>query len=469
MKKRANSKHTNPSAPVWAKGKGGNSSPDAELCIGYCAGRDVAARPMADEALIPYDLRVNRAHCAMLCKQGIISARNLAAIERALQTIEKDWREDAFKLEPALEDVHINVERAVALLAGETAAGVMHTARSRNDQTATDIRLGIREELLNLTDSVAGTTAELARLAARLSETVMGGWTHGQPAMPTTLGHWAAGHAFALSRDLNALMNLWPLINQSPLGAAAGFGTSWPIDRNLTAAWLGFDAPQANSLDAVSTRWECEARFGSALAVMMTHLSSLGQDLYYLSSPPRRLIELDPAFTTGSSIMPQKRNPDFAEVTRSRAAAVQALVGAILSAGRAALSGYNRDSQWTKYWIMDLVWEVGAAPKIFERAVATMKVNAQELERTASEEFVSAVDLADHLALSRKIEFRRLYHLIGEAVTRDRNAGAFKLDTLNELLAREGIHPPLTAAELAEVTHPKSALHKRSSLGGPSP
>lgn len=465
------SRRSSPSAaPVWAK-SGARPASDADLRLGiaYCAGRDTAPRPMADAALLAHDIRTNRAHCAMLCRKGIIPASKLAAIERGLAQIEREARAGTFELDPSLEDVHINVERAVARISGDAAAGVMHTARSRNDQTSTDIRLWIRDALLHVMASLPRTVRSLADLAAAHKHTVMGGWTHGQPAMPTTLGHWASAHASALLRDLHALESLWPLLNESPLGAAAGFGSSWPIDRNLTARLLGFDRPQRNSLDAVSTRWEAESRLASALAILMVHLSSLGQDLIFLSSPPRRLVHLDPAFTTGSSIMPQKRNPDFAEVTRAKAAAVQAMLGAALSAGRGALSGYNRDSQWTKYWIMDLVEEAAPAPDLFARVVATLRVDRAALKRTASEEFVAAVDLADGLAASRGVEFRRLYHIVGEAVMRDLDAGTFDLATVNALLAEAGVKPPLTAAELRSIVDPVSAVRRRRSLGGPSP
>jgi argininosuccinate lyase len=442
---------------------------DLNIGIAYCAGRDTRSRPMADAALLPFDLKTNRAHCAMLCQRGIISPAKLRAIERGLSRIERQARKGGFELDASLEDVHINVERAVAGISGDAAAGVMHTARSRNDQTATDIRLWIREALLDSMEGVARAVRALAGFASTHRTTVMGGWTHGQPAMPTTLGHWAASHAAALTRDLQALEALWPRINECPLGAAAGFGSSWPIDRKLTARLLGFDRPQRNSLDVVSTRWEAEARLGAVLSVLMVHLSSLGQDLIFLSSPPRRLVYLDAAFTTGSSIMPQKRNPDFAEVTRARAATVQSLMNAAMSVGRGALSGYNRDSQWSKYWIMDLLEEVGGAPDLFARVIATLRVNREALERTASEEFVSAVDLADAVASSRGVEFRRLYHVVGEAVMRDLDAGRFDLGTVNALLKEAGIQPPMTADEFRTVADPRKAVMNRRSLGGPAP
>lgn len=443
------------------------------MCIAYCAGRDLRSRPMADDTLVPYDVATNRAHCVMLCRQGIIKPSRLVAIDRALRKIEKQWGAGEFELDAALEDVHMNIERAVAAIGGEAAAGVMHTARSRNDQTTNNVRMWLRDRLLEISESVAGTVAELADLAARHKRTIMAGWTHGHPAMPTTLGHWAAAHAFALDRDLQSLRGLWPLINICPLGAAAGFGSSWPIDRERTAKLLGYDAVQVNSVDAVSTRWEAEARFGYSLSVLMAHLSSLGQDLFHLSSPVRGLLELDPAFTTGSSIMPQKRNPDFAEVTRARANAVQSLAAATAATGRGALSGYNRDSQWTKYWIMDLVDEVGDAPQIFARAVATMTPDVDRLKASASADFIGAVDLADFIAASRGVEFRRLYHIIGEAVVTDETAGEpkgqFRRDTINALLAKAKIAPPLTPKEWKDATDPRRAIERRQSLGSPAP
>lgn len=466
-----NSPSATPARPVWAKKIGSTpfSEDDLAHALAYCAGRDTAPRDMADAALLPFDIQTNRAHCAMLCRRGIIPAVRLAAIERGLRKIEAESQSGAFQLNPGLEDVHINVERAVARFSGEAAAGVMHTARSRNDQSATDLRLWLREALLASIESTTRAARSLAEFASRHRGDVMGGWTHGQPAMPTTIGHWAAAHGAALARDLEALRSLWPLINECPLGAAAGFGSSWPIDRKLTATLLGFDRPQRNSLDAVSTRWEHEARLGSALSLLMVHLSSLAQDIIYLSSPPRRLLRLDPAFTTGSSIMPQKRNPDFAEVTRARANAVQALLGATSSVGRGALSGYNRDYQWSKYWIMDLVEEAAPAPDIFARAIASLRIDREGLAKTASEEFVSAVDLADYVASSRNVEFRRLYHVVGEAVMRDLDAGSFSLDTVNALLKEARIGPPLTREELRSISDPSKAVRARRSLGGPSP
>ncbi len=461
---RKSSSRTQSSKPIWAKRTGGGPSP---RMLAYCAGRDVAGKPAADEALVPYDLWTNRAHCRMLARRGIIDAETHAAIAAALDRIESRRQAGKFRLDPRLEDVHINVERAVAAIAGEAAAGVMHTARSRNDQSATDVRMWLRDRLLARLEGLAAIIGALAAFARKHAATVAPGFTHGQPAMPTSLGHWAAAHAFGLARDAQALAMLWPIVNQSPLGAAASFGTSWPIDRDMTAHLLGFERPVPNSLDAISTRWECEARLAAVLAIVMTHMSSLGQDLIFHTTPPRRGLRLSAAHVTGSSIMPNKRNPDFAEVTRARANAVANLSSMLAGVGRGALSGYNRDTQWTKYWIMDALDEVGEAPELFAEVIEALEVDKAALAESAAEGFSLAADLADRLARTRRIPFRQGYHVVAEAVARDEAHGWITPDTINEILSREGIEPLFGAEEIAEAGDPARAIQERASFGGP--
>ncbi len=453
-------------APIWAKRTSAGPSP---RMLAYCAGRDVAPRPAADAVLIPYDLWTNRAHCRMLRRQGIITAADESAILAALATIESEHAAGRWALDPSLEDVHINIERRVAALASEPVAGVMHTARSRNDQTTTDCRLWLRDQLLARLQAVTLAVIALARLARREAATPAPGWTHGQPAMPTTLGHWAAAHGFALARDARALQSLWPFVNNSPLGAAASFGTSWPIDRVLTARLLGFDAPAPNSLDAISSRWEMEARVASVLAILMTHLSSLGQDLIFLSTPPREGLRLSDAHVTGSSIMPNKRNPDFAEITRARALSVHGLAGQLAGVGRGALSGYNRDTQWTKYWIMDALDEVGEAPELFAEVLGSLTVNRPALARAAVDGFSLAADLADRLAQTRKLPFRRAYHIVAEAVAGSPGQPWINQQEFNDVLKREKIEPLFNATEWLETASANRALAQRSSAGGPAP
>lgn len=452
--------------PIWSKA---DVEGPSESLAAYCAGRDVVGRPPADADLIEYDLWTNRAHCLMLQRCGIISERDLGAILGGLDVFERHWRTGGYELDPRLEDVHMNIERAVAGVGGEHAAGQMHTGRSRNDQSATDVRLWLRDRLLDRLRATLLTIDALWRLARRHLETICPGWTHGQPAMPTTLGHWAAAHGWALLRDCQALKALWPVLNTCPLGSAASFGTSWPINRRMTARLLGFDAPQPNSLDAISNRGEVEARLGFTLSILMTHLSSLGQDLIFMTTPPRRGLRLSDAHVSGSSIMPQKRNPDFAEVTRARAQAVLSMAGNLAAIGRGALSGYNRDVQWTKYWIMELVAEFGQAPEVFAEVVGGLQVDGSELARAAAEGFSSATDLADHLARTRRIPFRRAYHVVGAAAVRDQGKGWITLESINERMRQEGLGPLFTREELAECSRPDRAVRQRASQGGPAP
>jgi argininosuccinate lyase len=450
--------------PVWQK----NSGPSPRI-IRYCAGRDVAARPAADEVLTPHDLWTNHAHCRMLEKTKIINSTTSRDIRRGLKKIEKAWQEGRFRLNPALEDVHINIENTVAKHSGGAAAGAMHTARSRNDQTTTDVRMWLREQVLDRIQAVSSLVRTLAAAARKQAHVIAPGWTHGQPAMPTTLGHWLASHGWALLRDAQALESLWPALNLCPLGAVASFGTSWPIDRKLTAKLLAFDGLQVNSLDCISSRWEIETRVASSFTVLMNHLSSLGQDLIFLSTPPREGIVLDDAHVTGSSIMPNKRNPDFAEVTRARAVSVHGLLSSLSSVGCGALSGYNRDTQWTKYWIMDILEEVGEAPEVFMEVIKGMAINRIRLKSLAVEGFSLSADLADHLARTRKVPFRKAYHVVGKAVSMDHGESWFRLESLNRILKREKIRPLMNQAELTAAGDPGRALSQRTSEGSPAP
>lgn len=450
--------------PVWQKGSG--SSPRV---IRYCAGRDVAFKPAADEILVPHDLWTNHAHCRMLERTGSINPSTARAIRRGLKKIEKSWKEGRFRINPDLEDVHLNIENAVARISGSLAAGAMHTARSRNDQTATDIRLWLREQVLGRMQAVSGLVRVLAATARRHAQVIAPGWTHGQPAMPTTLGHWLASHGWALMRDVEALDSLWSDLNLCPLGAVASFGTSWPIDRKLTAKLLAFDGPQINSLDCISNRWEIETRIASSLSVMMNHLASLGQDLIFLSTPPREGVALNDAHVTGSSIMPNKRNPDFAEVTRARTVSVNGLVSSLSTVNCGALSGYNRDTQWTKYWIMDVLDEVGEAPEVFMEVITGMGIDRNRLKSLAIEGFSLAADLADHIARSRSIPFRKAYHVVGKAVAIDRDQSRLRLETLNQMMKRGGIKPALNETEFKTAGDPLQTLKLRQSEGSPAP
>lgn len=430
--------------------------------VAYCAGRDVAPRPMADQALIPYDTWQNRAHVVMLTKQGVIDPRDAAQILASVREFAKLAEEGKLQLDPRKEDVHTNIEHFVAEKIGEK-SGRMHTGRSRNDQTTTVVRLYVRERVLRFAQELLGLVAVLQRRALEFVDIPIAGFTHYQPASVTTVGHWLASYAQFLLRDVERLLASYDRLNISPLGAAASFGTSWPIDRKLTAKLMGFDAVQANSLDCVTNRWEMEADAASAVSFVMTHLSIVAQDLVVLSLPQINIIRIADRYVTGSSIMPQKRNPDFAEVTRSKATVVQNLANSLFGAARGALSGYNRDSQWTKYMVMDVFDEAFDAPAIFAGVFDTLEVDRDRATQSASQHFIDAVDVADVLAQEAGLPFRTTYGIVSNAVRLSEDKGSIDLEIVRKLAREAGAKN----VQLAIGSPAQIAARKRH-IGGPA-
>lgn len=435
--------------------------------VAYCAGRDVAARPMADEILVPFDVWQNRAHTTMLAAQKVIAPRTAQRVLAALDEFEKRIGNGSLRLDPAREDVHTNIEHFVAELAGTEISGVMHTGRSRNDQTTTVVRLFVRDRLLKFGKAVAGLVEAILAQAERNLDVPVAGFTHYQPASVTTMGHWFASYGQALLRDLERILASYERVNRSPLGAAASFGTSWPLDRTLTARLLGFASVQANSLDCVTNRWEMEADAATAVEFALTHLSIISQDLILLSAPQFGIIEIADRYVTGSSIMPQKRNPDFAEVTRAKAALVQNLTTSLFGIARGALSGYNRDTQWTKYLILDIFDEAADAPTVFRGVFDTLSVNAGRAEKSAGENFVDAVDVADVLARESGLTFRDAYNVASKAVRESEALGRGSVDpeVVRRLAAEAGSRQ---AVEL-KVGSPREIAARKSHIGGPAP
>lgn len=432
--------------------------------IAYCAGRDVSARPMADAVLIPFDCWQNRAHVAMLAKQGIISAKTAAGIQKAVGEFERRAVAGELSLNPDKEDVHTNIEHFVAEQMGPEISGTMHTGRSRNDQTTTVVRMFVRDRLLLFAQAVSTLVQALLEKAGENLDVPVAGFTHYQPASVTTVGHWLASYAQALLRDLERLQASYSRVNISPLGAAASFGTSWNLDRELTAKLLGFASVQANTMDCVTNRWEMEADAACAVEFTMTHLSIIAQDIILLSAPQFGILEIADRYVTGSSIMPQKRNPDFAEVTRAKATLVQNLTSSLFGIARGALSGYNRDTQWTKYLILDLFDEVADAPIIFTGVVQTLKVNRERAEASARENFVNAVDVADALAQESGLPFRTTYEIASRAVKLSEGQGSIDVEIVRNLAAEAG------AKNLKlDVGDPAKIAARKKHTGGPAP
>lgn len=451
-------------APVWAKG---GLNDKAMANARFCAGRDVSLRPMADAVLVPYDIYCSLAHNVMLHEVRVTTKDEAKAILTALMEALQLWRDGKFELDPASEDVHMNIESFVADRCGLDFGGKMHTGRSRNDQAACDMRLYIREQVLAFHEGDERLIRALVEFALKEADTMMPGFTHRQHGAISTVGHWALGHAQALGRDLERLEQLYARTNRNPLGAAAGYGTSWPVDRERTTELLGFDKILESALDAVSSRGETENEFASVIALLSNHISRLAEDLIFFTTQEADFFKLDSAFVTGSSIMPQKRNPDLCEVLQAKAAIAHGAVVSLFSLNKGILSGYDREMQWSKYIIMDIIDECLPAPGLLADAVATIEVNRESLLKSVETGFLEAVDLADWLSVHRGLSFRQGYKISAQAVEMSREVGKLTIQAVNESLP-EGCNE-LNEDEFNQIVDLRACLLRRDHSGSPSP
>ncbi len=441
----------------------------AEQNVLFCAGRDVQPLPMADEILLPYDIWTNRAHVIMLYEQNIISAKSLSSILAGLNELENLVQAGKFKLDPQKEDVHINVESFITEKYGIAVGGTMHTGRSRNDQIACDMRLYLRESCLALGEHLVMLTSSLLAHAEKHRDTAMPGFTHYQPGMITTWGHWVCSYVQGLCRDLERIQFAFKLINRNPLGAAASFGTSWNIDRQKTTDLLGFDQIEINTLDCIASRWENEAELAQSYAFVMNHLSTIAQDLIFLSLPYVGMIKIDESLVTGSSIMPQKKNPDFAEVIKSKASFVHGGLISLLGVQKGGLSGYNRDMQLTKYLVMDIVRECELAPLILKGVFESLHVHSEVMHQHCQEGFMNAVDVADYLARTFQWSFRECYNIMALTVKYSQDAGQITSAALQQALRESDCATEVSKAAVESLNDPQFILKQRQHQGAPSP
>lgn len=408
----------------------------SEAVIAFTAGRDVASVPPADCALIPYDVWVNKAHCVMLAKTGIISAGDGAKLLAGLIELEKLAKAGKFTLDPAKEDVHTNIESWLTAKLGIGVAGHLHTARSRNDQIVTDMRLYLRDQALVYVANVMMLAHTLLALADQHKGLPMPGFTHHQHAMVTTFGHVLAGFASMIIRDIVRFQGWFTLHNQNPLGNAAAFGTSFPVDRTLTASLLAFDGPDHNSMDAITNRWEPEADLAFDIFIFMNHLSLIAQTLILLSTTEFGMVKLADAFSTGSSMMPQKKNPDPLEVIKGKTAFAQGQLVSLLSLGKGNFVGYNRDSQWTKYIVMDCINECTPASVVMKGVLETLTVNQQAMEAWCHKGFIGATMLMEHIIQESQTPLREAKVMVEKRLKA--SAGQDKISTTISLSTSYG-------------------------------
>ena len=425
---------------------------------------DINASIHFDCHLYRQDIAASKAHAAMLAKKGIITAQDAKRIAHGLDTILSEIEAGKFSFKRALEDIHMNVESRLADLIGP-AAGRLHTARSRNDQVATDFRLWMRDAIDDIDLGLAAYQRALAGKALDHADTVMPGFTHLQPAQPVTFGHHLLAYVEMAARDRGRFADARARLNQSPLGAGALAGTSFPIDRAMTAKALGFARPMANSLDAVADR-DFVLETLSACAIAAVHLSRFAEEIVIWSSPLAGLIRLSDKFTTGSSMMPQKRNPDAAELVRAKAGRIVGALTGLLLVIKGLPLAYQKDLQEDKEGAIDAIGALNLSLKAMTGMVADLEPDVTRMKETAGEAYSTATDLADWLVRTLKLPFREAHHVTGRIVAAAAEAGV-ALDQL-PLKTMQAVEPRITKTVFA-VLSVGNSVKSRSVYGGTAP
>ena len=447
--------HSNDSSgKAWS---GRFSEPVAELVKRYTASVSF------DRRLALHDIRGSLAHARMLAKQGIIGQNDLAAIERGMAAVRHEIETEEFEWSLDDEDVHLNIEKRLTALVGD-AGKRLHTGRSRNDQVATDIRLWLREEIDGLDGLLRAYQSSLLDLAGQHAATPMPGFTHLQVAQPVTFGHHLMAYFEMAARDRERLADCRKRVNRLPLGAAALAGTSYPIDREFVARELGFEGVCANSLDAVSDR-DFAIEFTAAAALVMTHVSRFSEELILWMSPRVGFIELADRFCTGSSIMPQKKNPDVPELARGKSGRVFGHLMGLLTLMKGQPLAYNKDNQEDKEPLFDTVDTVRDTLAIFADLVAGIRVRPEAMRAALRQGYATATDLADYL-VKKGLPFRDAHEAVALAVRAAEERGCDLAELGLDALRR---FSPLVGEDALAVLGVEGSLASRDHVGGTAP
>ncbi|WP_417526186.1 argininosuccinate lyase [Marinovum sp.] len=417
-----------------------------------------------DQRMAAQDIEGSRAHAAMLAAQGIIDGRDAEAIREGLLTILSEIERGEFAFSTALEDIHMNVEARLKEVIGEP-AGRLHTGRSRNDQVATDFKLWTRDQLDAVDQALGALIKALLAQAEAGADWVMPGFTHLQVAQPVTWGHHMMAYVEMFARDRSRIQDARRRMNECPLGAAALAGTSFPIDRHATAEALGFDRPAANSLDAVSDR-DFALEFLSSASICAMHLSRLAEELVIWSSAQFRFVTLSDRFSTGSSIMPQKKNPDAAELIRAKIGRIFGANVALMTVMKGLPLAYSKDMQEDKEQVFDAADNLMLALAAMEGMVKDMSANRESLEAAAATGFSTATDLADWLVRVLGMPFRDAHHVTGSLVAKAEAKGCDLPDLSLEDM--QAVHEHITA-EVFDVLGVHNSVASRTSYGGTAP
>jgi argininosuccinate lyase len=451
----ADSTDTKSSNQMW----GGRfaSGPDAIM-------EEINASIGFDKKLFAQDIRGSIAHATMLAHQAIISADDKDKIVEGLNTILSEIESGNFEFSRKLEDIHMNVEARLATLIGP-AAGRLHTARSRNDQVALDFRLWVKEELQKTEKALTGLIAAFLDRAEEHAETVMPGFTHLQTAQPVTFGHHCMAYVEMFGRDRQRVRHAIEHLDESPIGAAALAGTGYNIDRHMTARALGFREPTRNSIDTVSDR-DFALEFLSIAAIASVHLSRLAEEIVIWSTPQFGFIRLSDAFSTGSSIMPQKKNPDAAELVRAKTGRINGSLIALLTVMKGLPLAYSKDMQEDKEQVFDAAESLELAIAAMTGMVRDMTTRTDRMKAAAGSGYSTATDLADWLVREAGLPFRDAHHVTGRAVALAESKGCDLAElSLEELQA---IHEAITA-DIFNVLTVEASVASRKSYGGTAP
>ena len=415
-----------------------------------------------DSRMYRQDITGSMAHAALLSAQNIISEKDAETLIEGLSKILADLDSGALTIDMECEDIHMFVEQVLTQRLGDVGKK-LHTARSRNDQVALDIRMYLRQEIDEISDLVKNLIAAVTGKAETYKDTIMPGYTHLQRAQPITFGHHLMAYAMMLLRDMDRLADCRKRMNLSPIGCCALAGTTYPIDRRFEARQLGFDGVCLNSLDGVSDRDFC-VELMSAISMLMMHLSRFSEEIILWSSWEFKFIELSDAYTTGSSIMPQKKNPDMAELVRGKTGRVYGDLMALLTTLKGLPLAYNKDMQEDKESIFDACDTVKMCLKVFVGMIDTLTANEENMKRAAQKGFINATDLADYL-VKKGLPFRSAYKISGQLV-----ALCIQQNTVLEELPLEQYQTfsPLFEADLYQAIDLKVCVEKRISEGGTS-
>lgn len=412
-----------------------------------------------DRTLIDEDIQGSIAHATMLSHKGILTENECQSIVQGLQEIQKDFHEGHIQFQASLEDIHLNIEHELITRIGAV-GGKLHTGRSRNDQVATDMHLYTKKEVQNLIASIQSFQKTIVHLADEHVDTIMPGYTHLQRAQPISFAHHIMTYFWMLERDKGRFQDALKRIDISPLGAAALSGTTYPIDRHETQQLLGFASLYENSLDAVSDR-DYIVETLHAISLTMVHLSRFAEEIIFWSSEEAQFVALSDAFSTGSSIMPQKKNPDMAELIRGKVGRTTGHLMSMLMTLKGLPLAYNKDMQEDKEGLFDALHTLKGSLRIFEGMLGSMTVNTERLTQTVQKDFSNATELADYLVM-KGIPFREAHEIVGKIVLWSIQNDLYLLDVPLEVYQQ---HHASIEKDIYHYLHPSEAVKRRKSYG----